>query len=453
MGGSLYILLPFAAITAIVLFFALFIILWAVTAILLGFHAPNDKTLPAILTVSVSLTALIGASLGAIYAFRKQILAEREGLRADQQVYSDRYVKAAELLAHERPSARLAGLHSLAILADDWREGRTPCVMAICSYLRLPNLAFGGEERNLGEQEVQRTAWKSIRARLLNLDSEHSWNDQELDFSGGHFQVVDLDQVKLAGAMVQFRNCTFRDGEIRLRGAVIEDALVDFTGSTFKNMKILLSGMKVKGRSVVSFDEVESAGSSFALDRMHIENDATLLIRRAEISDSELLFDSNDDLFYLHSRSSNIDGEVEFSDSKLKRTNVHMYSYSLSGRLVFADVETEDVEISIPPNISGTYVNLDVKPAGPTRIRIGPGRLSDGDLRIRPRGGQPAVLDVDITDFELSGGELRIHGDHPCWKALRVDLAGEQKGRLVISGRFSPAADVDIDSFAEIQRY
>ncbi|WP_435589996.1 hypothetical protein, partial [Micromonospora aurantiaca (nom. illeg.)] len=77
LDGGLHLLLPIAAIAAVLLFVTFLLFLWGAVAILSGFTAPNEKTLPAVLTAAVSLTALTGASLGAVYAFRKQVLAER----------------------------------------------------------------------------------------------------------------------------------------------------------------------------------------------------------------------------------------------------------------------------------------------------------------------------------------------------------------------------------------
>ncbi|WP_146179975.1 pentapeptide repeat-containing protein [Micromonospora sp. RP3T] len=439
---------------AIVLFIAFFLFLWVLIAVLSGFHAPNDKTLPAVLTAAISLTALTGASLGAIYAFRKQILAERDGLRADQQVYSDRYVKAAELMSHERPSARLAGLHSMAILSDDWIEGRTPCVMAICSYLRLPTLDLTSDSPDLGESEVRRTAWKAVRSRLLEPGHTASWQSEELDFSGGHFDNVDLDRISLNGVRVQFRNCVFRGGEIRLRAAKFHDSILDFTGSKFNNCKVLLQGANFTGDSLVVFDESAITFSSFELDRMNIGEDSHFLLRHAKVSDSALKFDSDGEDFWFQKRSSLIAGEVDLSDSHLERSRLSMHEYKLTNRLVLHEMVTSDVDISIPSDISdGSYVNLDVVPEGPTNIRIGPGKFTGRDLRIRPTGGGPGMLDVSFNTFHLAGGVVLIHASEACWKRFRFDLIHDQEGKLVIGGAFPNEVESDIDRFAQVSDY
>jgi len=456
-AGGLHLLLPFAALIAVVLFFVLLAILWAVTSVLSGFKVPDERVLPTVLTVSVSLTALIGASLGAIYAFRKQILAEREGLRADQQVFSDRYVKAAELLAHERPQARLAGLYSLAILADDWDEGRAACAMAICSYVRV-NSVQSVAEVGPGEQEVQRIAWKSIRSRLLEIEENQSWHDQELDFSGGNYRIVDLDGIHLKGAVVQFRDCIFEDGEIRLRGAVIDDGTLDFTGSVFRNTNIRLSGVQLKGDARILFDRTTAADSLFAFDGMWIQDDSELRFRHADVQDSRLDFDVLEGSVEYHpAHAHTIDGEIDFSYSKFERTRISMWRLTFTNRLVFESVETSDVEIDISGKILKkegfgrlVYLNLNVRPAGPTTIRMGPGSLSNGDLRIVPGRGGVATLDVSIYDFKLLGGELLVSAFNSCWEKIQIDLTGEQVGRLRIHGRFPSSAQVDIDPLAEV---
>jgi hypothetical protein len=41
-------------------------------------------------------------------------------------------------LGDDQPAVRLAGLHAMAGLADDWKQNRQTCVDVLCAYLRLP---------------------------------------------------------------------------------------------------------------------------------------------------------------------------------------------------------------------------------------------------------------------------------------------------------------------------
>ncbi|MEU7957709.1 hypothetical protein [Micromonospora humida] len=440
--SSLSRILPIAAGASIILVVALIVLLWIVVAILSGFKAPDPQAVSRLLTAAISMTALIGASLGAVYAFRKQLLAEREGVRAEQQVYSERFVKAAELLAHERPAARLAGLHSITSLADDWRQGRQSCASAVASYLRLP------PPDEAGEREVRRTAWKSVHDRLMDPSAPNSWHREELDFSGGTYQFVDLDGAMLHGTRVLFRDCTFKDGELRLRGISLVDGQIDFAGSAFLNMKVFMGGMKLEKGSHIYLDRTKVSDSNFYPVAAKFASGTSLQVRGAEIRNSNFKFDADDLVSYMfQGRNSVIAGEVDFSESVLTNVSISMHAYTLAaGRLVFAETVTDDVCISAPGTMKGhVYVNLDVKSMGPTKIRIGPGEIDGGDLRIRPHVGAPATLDVDFINYRVLGGEVMVQTFQNVWKSFRFDHIGEIAGNLNFNLPFPASVEVDMD--------
>ncbi|WP_406036498.1 hypothetical protein OG799_18705 [Micromonospora sp. NBC_00898] len=449
--GGILRLLPIAAIAALSLTMILTLAYWLIVGVLSGFDAPNQQALSGLLTAAISTTALIGASLGAVYAFRKQILTEREGARADQQVYSDRYIKAAELLSNERAPSRLAAVHALANLADDWAQARSSCAAALVSYLRLPPPTSENGEEDAGEREVRRTIWKTIRLRMQGPGEPTSWHDQGLDFSGGRFSAVDLDLVRLRKTKVQFRSCSFKDGEIRLRGShLAEGSFIDFTDSTFENMKVLLQGVRIGEESLISFNKVRFKNCQLIMDGMNIGGGCELNFRQAEALDSAFLFDSDGMEYWFQHQSSRIDGEVDFSESKLTRCRLPMHTYSLSGRLVMHEAVTDDFRMSVPGKLHGhPYVNLDLKPEGSSRISIGPGSIDGGDLRIRPRGGKECTLEVDFQDYDIAGGEVFIAARHTVWKSFRFDAACARRGRFKLYGTFPSSVEVEIDRWLE----
>lgn len=78
------------------------------------------------LKVSAGVLAVFGAVLTGVYAHRKQLLAEAESRRADDETrqtveveLSRRYSDAVTLLGSERTAIRLGGAYALARLADD----------------------------------------------------------------------------------------------------------------------------------------------------------------------------------------------------------------------------------------------------------------------------------------------------------------------------------------------
>jgi hypothetical protein len=340
-GGDLVYLLIYAAGLAIGLVLVFFILLWILIALVSG--PPKTQSVSSIVTAAISMTALVGASLGAVYAFRKQILTERESVRAHQQVYADRFVKASELLANDKPSARLAGLHLLASLADDWDEGRDSCARAMCSYLRLPPPSEEAGDGGKGEHEVRRTAWQVISKRLADSEARTAWHTQELDFSGGRFGTVDLSSTELSDIKMDFRNCQFEDGELRLNNCKIRDGRINFSGSTLRNMTVVLGASRLEGDSDISFDQTVIENCVFILPFMRIGFESGLWCRRANVTKTKFLFDAEDLVHFVFQESySEIEGEVDFSETQLSDVEISMHAYRLSGRLVLNDVITNN---------------------------------------------------------------------------------------------------------------
>jgi hypothetical protein len=444
-GRDLVFLLMSAAGAAIGLVFAFFVVLWILMALFSG--VPRGQSIASIVTAAISMTALVGASLGAVYAFRKQILAEREGLRSHQQVYTERFVKASELLANDKPSARLAGLHLLASLADDWDEGRDSCARAMCSYLRLPPPSGEGWDSGSGEREVRRTAWQAISKRLIDPRARTAWHNQELDFSGGQFGTLDLRSTDLTGVNIELRGCQFDSGQIVLSNLTFRNSRLDFSGATLRNMTVILAGARLQEGSDIVFDDANIEDCVFILPVMTIGPESGLWWRKARVQKTKFQFDADEIIIYAtQERSSQIIGDIDFSRASLTDVDIIMHMYQLSGRLVFDDVVTRDVTILAPRTLFGhPYVNLDVIPEGPTKISVGPGSITGGDLRIRPSGGSVATLTVDFVDYDLAGGEIQILGNVPVWRSFRFDSAREPKGDLTIFPGFPADVEVMLD--------
>jgi hypothetical protein len=213
-------------------------------------------------------------------------------------------------------------------------------------------------------------------------------------------------------------------------------------------MRILTTGMHLEGRSSLIFDAAYFSGCTFESSHMSIGEDAGLYIREADICDSSFEFDHDHLWIYFTQRnSSRINGEIEFSRSRMKAAKISMHKYVLNGRLVLDDVITDDVEIVLPSKIIGIYVNLDVIPQGPTSIHIGPGSLESGDLRIRPGQGLPVSLNVDFYDYDIVGGEVLVMANNPVWNHFRFRAARKRGGSLEIWERWPSNADVEVSDY------
>lgn len=52
--------------------------------------------------------------------------------------FNERFTAITAQLGDAQPAVRLAGVHAMAGLADDWEENRQTCVDVLCGYLRMP---------------------------------------------------------------------------------------------------------------------------------------------------------------------------------------------------------------------------------------------------------------------------------------------------------------------------
>lgn len=84
----------------------------------------------------------VAAGLGAVVAlpvsYRRHRIELGQSHRDDQRLLTERFASAAGQLGDQQPAVRLAGVHAMARLADDWDEQRQTCIDVLCAYLRLP---------------------------------------------------------------------------------------------------------------------------------------------------------------------------------------------------------------------------------------------------------------------------------------------------------------------------
>jgi hypothetical protein len=95
-----------------------------------------------------------------------------------------RFTDAAKQLGDPAAAIRLAGVLSMAALADDWSERRQSCVDVLCSYARQPLDESDGVERN-----IRRIIVEQIFMRL-EASTHVSWSDLRIDLSGAFIEGV-----------------------------------------------------------------------------------------------------------------------------------------------------------------------------------------------------------------------------------------------------------------------
>ena len=69
-------------------------------------------------------------------AYRRQKITEADSAHDRTRVFNERFTAIATQLGDAQPAVRLAGVHAMAGLADDWKQNRQTCVAVLCAYLR-----------------------------------------------------------------------------------------------------------------------------------------------------------------------------------------------------------------------------------------------------------------------------------------------------------------------------
>jgi hypothetical protein len=235
----------------------------------------QDKLSEAVKS-AVTALGVIGGVFAVVYAYRKQRIDEADGHRSDAEQLSKRYQDAAEQLGHDKAAVRLAGVYTLARLADEWPEQRQVCIDVLCAYLRLPITDDDDHEIH-----VRHAIYAVMREHLDG--STTSWSDLRFDFNGALLLNFNLDGA-VFNHRVNFRaasflgNCSFASATF-LHGA-------EFTKARIKGRLSLVS-VKVK-QGFLDLNDVEVIKGSLSVYVSEVDDIARLLIAFSKISSGEL---------------------------------------------------------------------------------------------------------------------------------------------------------------------
>ena len=196
------------------------------------------------------------------------------------RLLDDRFAAAAAQLGDATPGMRLAGVHAMAGLADDWPENRQACVDVLCAYLRRRYEPDPGgradpaiRRRFEAEQQVRQTAMHVIAGHLredaptpwagLWLDLSGAVFDGAYDFAGAVFSggtYAGFDGATFAdGCRFDFGGARFSGGEVRFRDARFLGCSVSFSEAEFSASRIGFVGARFSG-GTVSFERARFSG-------------------------------------------------------------------------------------------------------------------------------------------------------------------------------------------------
>jgi uncharacterized protein YjbI with pentapeptide repeats len=225
------------------------------------------------------------------------LAAQRDQLNrtlADQhaKTLNERFATAAEKLGGDKPSAaRLAGVHAMAGLADDWEDNRQTCIDVLCGYLRIPyalNPGNGQEQwQVLADREVRHTIVRIITAHLRKY-AKVSWSGRDFDFTGAVLDGGDFSEARFTGGSVNFSGAKFAAGDIKFEKADFSGAHVIFDEATFCGGRTHFNEANFRG-GLISFQGTHFTGGEVLFNYAKFSG-GTVRFDFAEFSDGTVNF-------------------------------------------------------------------------------------------------------------------------------------------------------------------
>src|SRR6266699_3302026 len=234
-----------------------------------------------------------GALVALIVAYRRQRIAEADSAHDRTRVFNERFTAIAAQLGDDQPAVRLAGVHAMAGLADDWKANRQTCIDVLCAYLRMPYAPDPGGEAPaperlayLASREVRHTVIRVITAHLRD-SAEVSWRGLSLDFTGVVFDGGDFRFAEFSGGGVDFGSAEFSGGTVRFDRAKFSGGTVYFGGTKFSGSTVYFGDARFSGGKV-RFELAKFSGGEVRFDRARFSG--TVRFDSAEFSGSKVYF-------------------------------------------------------------------------------------------------------------------------------------------------------------------
>ena len=230
-------------------------------------RAPALHDIVGVLQLVFATVAGAGALVALIVAYRRQKITEADSAHDRTRVFNERFTTIAAQLGDAQPAVRLAGVHAMAGLADDWQQNRQTCVDVLCAFLRLPYDPDPGEDADPAERIAYR-ANREVRHTIIRLIGAHlrlgpvaSWQGLDFDFTDVVFDGGDFTGARFSGGTVLFTGARFSGGKVIFDRAEFASGEVYFTGASFSGGAVSFDGAKFSG-GTVDFDRAEFSGGS-----------------------------------------------------------------------------------------------------------------------------------------------------------------------------------------------
>ena len=341
-----------------------------------------------IIRTALTITAGIGAVVALVVAYRRQLNLEAAEQRLDAaetrentKLFNERFRSAADQLGSDRAAVRLAGIHAMAGLADDWEKGRQTCIDVLCAYMKMPYdppeplpedatpEQVKGLVEELHERQVRWTIIDTIGKRLRQEPKPGTWHDLEFDLMSSTIDGGNLSNIQVTSGILSLMDADIY-GYLNLRGTHLDGGKIDFTlasvhtdgeldfvGSTFTSGTFDAPGLKLAG-GMANLSESTFKG-------------ATVEFGQSKVTDGKLLL----------ARSSFIKGNVSVAGASIGEQGALSFSES---------------------TFSGAHVALHDIPGSTGIVDISDSQLSGGT--VDARGSER----VNISGLVVAGGNLLI---------------------------------------------
>jgi uncharacterized protein YjbI with pentapeptide repeats len=272
---------------------------WLATGLLHHPTLPHPRAISvhdwvSVLQLVFASVAGAGALVALIVAYRRQRVAEADSAHDRTRVFNERFIAIAGQLGHDKAAVRLAGVHAMAGLAEDWEEHRQTCVDVLCAYLRMPYAPDPGE----GAPTAERLAFRAdqqVRHSVIRVIADHlrdgsvpSWQSLKLDFTGVVFDGGDFRGVRFTGDDLLMAGPRPPSQWSRRQGSLGDD--VRFDSAVFASGDVSFDGAKFSGGRV-SFNGAVFSGGSVSFRRAEFTDGALVCFVGARFSAGAVSFD------------------------------------------------------------------------------------------------------------------------------------------------------------------
>jgi uncharacterized protein YjbI with pentapeptide repeats len=256
--------------------------------------APALSDAISVLQLVFATVAGSGALVALVVAYRRQKVAEADSVHDRTRVFNERFTAIAAQLGDTQPAVRLAGVHAMAGLADDWKQNRQTCTDVLCAYLRLPHDPDPGDKADPAERAAYR-ADREVRQTIIRLIGAHlrpgapaPWQGLNFDFTGVVFDGGDFTDARFSGGIVLFTDAVFSGARVSFRSAVFSGVGVSFDSAVFSGGWVGFDSAVFSGGEL-GFDSAVFSGGWVGFDGA-VFSGARVSFRRAKFPDARVSF-------------------------------------------------------------------------------------------------------------------------------------------------------------------